>query len=47
MNRLVLNLPGSLENTITEQELLSKIKELNNDETLDGYIIQPITQTYR
>ena len=29
-----------LKNTITEQELLSKIKELNNDETLDGYIIQ-------
>ena len=26
--------------SITEQELLSKIKELNNDETLDGYIIQ-------
>ena len=29
-----------LKNSITEQELLSKIKELNNDETLDGYIIQ-------
>ena len=29
-----------MKNSITEQELLSKIKELNNDETLDGYIIQ-------
>ena len=29
-----------LESSITEQALLSKIKELNNDETLDGYIVQ-------
>ncbi len=29
-----------LENSITEQALLSKIKELNHDGTLDGYIVQ-------
>ena len=29
-----------LESSITEQALLSKIKELNNDDTLDGYIVQ-------
>ncbi|MEK9603806.1 MAG: bifunctional 5,10-methylenetetrahydrofolate dehydrogenase/5,10-methenyltetrahydrofolate cyclohydrolase [Flavobacteriaceae bacterium] len=29
-----------LENTITEQDLLSKIKELNHDDSLDGYIVQ-------
>lgn len=29
-----------LESSITEQELLSKIKTLNNDDTLDGYIVQ-------
>tara|TARA_B100001250_G_scaffold2171_1_gene1900 strand:+ start:128 stop:1003 length:876 start_codon:yes stop_codon:yes gene_type:complete len=29
-----------LENSITEKTLLAKIKELNNDETLDGYIVQ-------
>ena len=28
-----------LESSITEQALLSKIKELNNDDTLDGYIV--------
>ena len=29
-----------LESNITEQALLDKIKELNNDDTLDGYIVQ-------
>ena len=29
-----------LESSITEQALLTKIKELNNDDTLDGYIVQ-------
>ena len=29
-----------LESSISEQALLSKIKELNNDNTLDGYIVQ-------
>ena len=29
-----------LESSITEQALLSKIKESNNDDTLDGYIVQ-------
>ena len=29
-----------LESSITEQSLLTKIKELNNDDTLDGYIVQ-------
>ena len=29
-----------LERNITEQALLDKIKELNNDDTLDGYIVQ-------
>lgn len=29
-----------LESSITEQALLAKIKELNNDDTLDGYIVQ-------
>ena len=29
-----------LESNITEQALLYKIKELNNDDTLDGYIVQ-------
>ena len=29
-----------LESSITEQALVSKIKELNNDEKLDGYIVQ-------
>ena len=29
-----------LESSITEQALLSKIKELNNDDSLDGYIVQ-------
>lgn len=29
-----------LENSITEEALLSKIKALNNDDTLDGYIVQ-------
>ena len=29
-----------LESSITEQELLSKIKTLNNDDSLDGYIVQ-------
>lgn len=29
-----------LEDSITEEGLLSKIKELNSDETLDGYIVQ-------
>jgi len=30
----------SLPDTITEDELLSKIKELNEDDNLDGYIVQ-------
>jgi methylenetetrahydrofolate dehydrogenase (NADP+)/methenyltetrahydrofolate cyclohydrolase len=29
-----------LESSITEEALLSKIKALNNDDTLDGYIVQ-------
>lgn len=29
-----------LESSITEQTLLNKIKELNNDDSLDGYIVQ-------
>ena len=29
-----------LESNITEQALIDKIKELNNDDTLDGYIVQ-------
>ncbi len=29
-----------LESSITENALLAKIKDLNNDETLDGYIVQ-------
>ncbi|OUW77754.1 MAG: bifunctional 5,10-methylene-tetrahydrofolate dehydrogenase/5,10-methylene-tetrahydrofolate cyclohydrolase [Flavobacteriaceae bacterium TMED212] len=29
-----------LESSITEQSLLTKIKELNNDDKLDGYIVQ-------
>ena len=29
-----------LESSITEQALLAKIKELNNDDNLDGYIVQ-------
>ena len=29
-----------LDSSITEQSLLTKIKELNNDDTLDGYIVQ-------
>ena len=29
-----------LESNITEQTLLDKIKELNNDDSLDGYIVQ-------
>ena len=29
-----------LERNITEQALIDKIKELNNDDTLDGYIVQ-------
>lgn len=30
----------SLPETITEDELLAKIKELNEDDNLDGYIVQ-------
>jgi len=30
----------SLQETITEEELLAKIKELNEDDNLDGYIVQ-------
>ena len=34
-----------LESKITEEALLSKIRELNNDDTLDGYIVQlPLPQ---